>query len=59
MKSQNLSNSLIESIFSSNTKDLYLDVADALLESNIDKEVLGNIPIVSSIYNLCWRNKRI
>ena len=52
MKSQNLSNSLIESIFSSNTKDLYLDVADALLESNIDKEVLGNIPIVSSIYNL-------
>lgn len=48
----NISNSLIESIFSPSSKDLYIDVADALLESNIDKEVLENIPIVSSIYNL-------
>ncbi|MEN5433607.1 MULTISPECIES: hypothetical protein [Sphingobacterium] len=49
---QNVSNSLIESIFPTNSKDLLIDVADALLESNIDREVLENIPVVSSIYNL-------
>ncbi|WP_418360865.1 hypothetical protein [Sphingobacterium detergens] len=49
---QNLSKELVNSIVSSNASQVYIDIGEALLDTKINDEIIKNIPILSTIYNL-------
>lgn len=49
---QNLSKDLVNSIVSSNASQVYIDIGEALLDTKINDEIIKNIPILSTIYNL-------
>lgn len=48
---ENISDSLVNSIFSASSSEVLMDISEAILDSHMDDSLLKEIPIIGTIYN--------